>query len=72
MLAHPLDQFYAVELDVPQDHLPGDLRVLYALGHLWQWGGGGELAGTGAAMIVLKLVAILLDLILGVIAAMIV
>lgn len=72
MLAHPLDRFYAANLEVPQDHLPGDLWVLFALGHLWQWGGGGEFVGTGAAMIVLKLVAIVLDLVLGIIAATIV
>lgn len=69
MLARPLPEFYAADLQVPQDHLPGDLWVLYALGHVWRWLGGGEFAGTGAAMIVLKLVGIVLDLVLGVLAA---
>ena len=36
---------------MPQDHLPGDLWVLYALGTLWQWAGGGEFSGNGAAMV---------------------
>ncbi len=72
MLAHPLDQFYAADLNVPQDHLPGDLWVLYALGTVWTSLGGGAFAGTGAAMIALKLVPIALDLVLGLLAAAIV
>lgn len=72
MLAHPLETFYAADLEVPQDHLPGDLWVLYALGRVWQWLGGGTFAGTGAAMYALKLVAIVFDLVLALIAAAIV
>jgi hypothetical protein len=72
MLAHPLSEFYAAALFVPQDHLPGDLWGLYALGRLWELFGGGEFAGDGAAETVLKLVPIALDLALGVIAAAIV
>jgi hypothetical protein len=72
MLAHPLDQFYAADLFVPQDHLPGDLWVLYGLGRLWELFGGGRFAGDGASQVVLKLVPVLLDLVLGVVAAAIV
>jgi hypothetical protein len=72
MLAHPLDRFYAADLAVPQDHLPGDLWVLYGLGRLWELLGGGRFAGDGASQFVLKLVPVLLDLALGVIAAAIV
>ena len=72
MLAHPLDQFYAADLEVPQDHLPGDLWVLYALGTLWQWAGGAEFSGNGAAMVALKSVAIVLDLALALVVAAIV
>jgi len=69
MLAEPLSSFYAADLTVPPDHLPGDLWVLYALGHIWQWLGGGVFAGYGAAMIAIKVVGILLDLALAMIVA---
>jgi hypothetical protein len=69
MLAHPLDQFYAADLRIPQDHLPGDLWVLYGLGRLWELVGGGRFAGDGASQLVLKLVPVLLDLALGVLVA---
>ena len=68
LVSAPLASYYAADMEVPPDHLPGDLWVLYALGHLWRWLGGGEVAGFGTAMIAIKLVPIVVDLVLGVLA----
>lgn len=68
MLSAPLSSFYEADLRVPQDHLPGDLWVLYALGRVWQWLGRGPFIGHDA-MIALKIVPIVLDLVLAIVVA---
>ena len=54
---HPLGQFYGLALDVPKDHLPGDLWLLYALG---------TLAGGTPSVAVLRLLAGGADLAIGI------
>ena len=64
--AAPLAEFYAAEMDVPPDHLPGDLWLLWLLGHGARLvAPGTDFSGHGF-MVALKAVAVVADLLVGV------
>ncbi|MBA2276951.1 MAG: hypothetical protein H0W06_04235 [Chloroflexia bacterium] len=66
LVSAPLAEFYAAEMEVPPDHLPGDLWLLWLLGR------GARLVAPGTDftsdwyMAALKLVAVVADLLIGV------
>lgn len=65
MVEHPLASFYGLELDVPQDHLPGDLLIFAGLGKLLSGVVPGVADGTYPDPAIIKTLAILADLGIG-------
>jgi hypothetical protein len=63
LVTKPLDHFYAV--NVPPDHLPGDMWLLYGLGQLYRWLAGGARFDERGFLLLLKLVPCLADVGVG-------
>lgn len=65
LVSMPQDRFYAADLEIPPDHLPGDLWILWLLGRAVRFVvPETNFAGSGY-MAVLKLIAIVSDLVIG-------
>ena len=64
LLEEPRSYFYAAPLEVPGDHLPGDLTIMWGLAHLTHWLAPNLDFFSITYKVILKLVPILADLIL--------
>jgi dolichyl-phosphate-mannose-protein mannosyltransferase len=64
LLEEPRSRFYAAPLEVPGDHLPGDLTIMWGLAHLTHWLAPDLDFFSVTYKVILKLVPIVADLIL--------
>ena len=65
MVEYPLSSFYGLQLNVPQDHLPGDLLVLAGIGEILTSMSTKSANDNYPAPDIIKGVAVLADVVLG-------
>ena len=67
LVQNPLRDFYALNLEVPPDHLPGDLWILYLIGKLTGWLVPSPNYYSESYIIVLKIVPTVVDVLMTVV-----